>query len=58
MPRARFSRHLLRMRLRNSRRIACPRVEAIAVCLLHSYANPRHERRIGELLRVAHPDLS
>jgi len=25
MPRARFSRHLLRMRLRNSRRIACPR---------------------------------
>src|SRR5882757_4878221 len=32
-------------------------VEAIAVCLLHSYANPRHERRIGELLRAAYPDL-
>ncbi|MFV0243547.1 MAG: hydantoinase/oxoprolinase family protein [Qingshengfaniella sp.] len=25
-------------------------VEAVAVCLLHSYANPAHERRIGALL--------
>ena len=25
--------------------------EAVAVCLLHSYANPEHERRIGEALR-------
>ena len=27
--------------------------EAVAVCLLHSYANPEHERRIGEALREA-----
>jgi N-methylhydantoinase A len=32
-------------------------VEAVAVCLLHAYANPEHERRIGALLRAAHPDL-
>ena len=25
-------------------------VESIAVCLLHSYVNPEHERRIGEIL--------
>ena len=24
-------------------------VESIAVCLLHSYINPAHERRIGEI---------
>jgi N-methylhydantoinase A len=33
------------------------KVEAIAVCLLHSYANPGHERRIGEMLRAALPDV-
>jgi len=32
------------------------RVEAVAVCLLHSYANPAHERRIGEIVRRAMPD--
>ena len=32
------------------------KVEAIAVCLLHSYANPAHERRIGEALRAAFPE--
>ena len=26
-------------------------VESVAVCLLHSYVNPEHERRTGELLR-------
>ncbi len=31
-------------------------VEAIAVCLLHSYANPSHERRIGEIVREMLPD--
>ncbi len=30
-------------------------VEAIAVCLLHSYANSAHERRIGAALRAALP---
>lgn len=28
-------------------------VESVAVCLLHSYANPGHERRIGRALREA-----
>src|SRR6185503_1359584 len=32
------------------------RVDAAAVCLLHSYANPAHERRIGEIVRRAMPD--
>jgi len=31
-------------------------VDAIAVCFLHSYANPDHERRVGERLRAAFPD--
>ena len=31
------------------------RVEAVAVCLLHAYANPAHERRIGEIVRRAMP---
>jgi len=33
------------------------RVEAVAICLLHAYANPTHERRIAEILRRALPDL-
>jgi N-methylhydantoinase A len=32
-------------------------VEAIAVCFLHSYANPDHEARCGELLRELLPDV-
>lgn len=31
-------------------------VTAIAVCLLHSYANPAHERRIGALIRATYPE--
>ena len=31
-------------------------VTAIAVCLLHSYANPAHERRVGELLQEYYPE--
>ena len=31
-------------------------VEAVAVCLLHSYANPAHERRIGAMLKARMPD--
>jgi N-methylhydantoinase A len=30
-------------------------VEAVAVCLLHSYVNSSHERRIGEILRQVLP---
>ena len=32
-------------------------VEAIAVCLLFAFAHPDHERRVGEALREAHPDV-
>ena len=32
-------------------------IEAVAVCLLHSWANPSHERLIGEALRRADPRL-
>lgn len=31
-------------------------VEAIAVCLLHSYANPAHEARIKEIVLEEHPE--
>src|SRR5436190_573477 len=31
-------------------------VESVAVCLLHSYANPIHEKRLGELLRQYFPE--
>ncbi|MEE8630305.1 MULTISPECIES: hydantoinase/oxoprolinase family protein [Methylobacterium] len=37
-------------------RLAAEGVQAVAVCLLHSYANPEHERRIGVLLRERLPD--
>ncbi|GFN26129.1 hypothetical protein ADE_18270 [Achromobacter denitrificans] len=32
-------------------------IESVAVCLLHSYAHPEHERRIRELLRAHAPGL-
>jgi N-methylhydantoinase A len=33
-------------------------VEAIAVCLLHSYANPENERIIGEIVNEVWPEVS
>ncbi len=33
------------------------RIEAIAVCFLHAYANPDHEARCGQLLRELLPDV-
>ena len=36
-------------------RIAELGVDAVAVCLLHSYANPAHERRLADILRAALP---
>ena len=39
-----------------AREIEAAGATAIAVCFLHSYANPAHERRAGELLRDALPD--
>ena len=37
--------------------IIAERVESVAVCLLHSYANPDHERYIGKVLRDRAPHL-
>ena len=31
-------------------------VDAVAVCFLHSYVNPEHERAAGEIVRAALPD--
>ena len=33
------------------------KVEAVAVCLLFAFMHPEHERRVGEVLREALPDL-
>ncbi|MFI4999590.1 MAG: hydantoinase/oxoprolinase family protein [Reyranellales bacterium] len=33
-------------------------VEAVAVCLLHSFANPEHERRVAEILRQSLPGIA
>jgi N-methylhydantoinase A len=33
-------------------------VEALAICLLHAYLNPAHERRLAELVRQAAPHLA
>ena len=38
-------------------RIAESGVEAVAVCLLHSYRNPDHERRIGEAIAARLPNV-
>ena len=34
-----------------------PELRAVAICLLHSYVNPSHERRIASALRAAYPSL-
>ncbi len=39
-------------------RIAAANVEAVAIVFMHGYANPTHERRTAELLRVACPGVS
>ncbi len=33
-----------------AQRLKCAQVEAVAICLLHSYANPVHERRVKEIV--------
>ena len=33
-------------------------IESLAIGLIHSYANPAHERRVAEILRAAAPELS
>jgi N-methylhydantoinase A len=37
--------------------LAAKKPDAVAVCLLHSYANPEHERRLGELIRRHMPGV-
>ncbi|MFY0647685.1 hydantoinase/oxoprolinase family protein [Sulfitobacter geojensis] len=37
--------------------IRAQNVEAVAVCLVHAYANADHEKRVTELLRAALPDV-
>ncbi len=39
------------------RRLAAAKPDAVAVCLLHSYANPAHERAVGEMLQRAMPGV-
>ena len=34
------------------------RIAALAVCLMHSYRNPVHEKRVGELVRRHAPELA
>ena len=38
------------------RTLAAEGVEAVAVCLLHAYANPEHERLVGTMVSEALPD--
>ncbi len=33
-------------------------VQAVAVCLIHAYANPAHERRVAEILRDELPGMA
>lgn len=33
-------------------------IESVAVCLLHAYRNPQHERAIAEILKAHHPHAS
>ncbi len=37
--------------------LAATRPEAVAVCLLHAYANPLHERKLGEMIRRRMPGI-
>ncbi len=39
-----------------ARALAAEKVDAVAVCFLHSYINPDHERAAGEIIRAALPD--
>ncbi len=40
-----------------SRKLRQSGVEAVAVCLIHSYLHPEHERRVGRILREALPEM-
>lgn len=38
-------------------RLAAAGAECVAVCLLFSFVNPKHERRVREIARSEHPEL-
>jgi N-methylhydantoinase A len=40
-----------------TRLVETEKPEAVAVCLLHAYCNPSHERRVRELAQERYPDL-
>ena len=42
----------------SARQLAADGVEAIAVCFLHAYRNPAHERAAGEAIRALFPDIA
>ena len=42
---------------RLARRLRRERYESVAVCLLHAYRNPAHERRVAAILRAEAPTL-
>src|SRR5438067_11928479 len=44
--------------LRAVRRLLSDGIESLAICLLHSYANPGHERRVREIAEGLAPELS
>lgn len=44
--------------LRAVKKLVADRVEAIAVCLMHSYRNPAHEKRVREIIKHHYPDMS
>lgn len=38
------------------RQLKAAGVEAVAVCLLYSYVDPKHEQRVADILREEHPE--
>ncbi|QKV78462.1 hydantoinase/oxoprolinase family protein [Amycolatopsis sp. Hca4] len=42
---------------RLGRELAARGIEAVAVCFLHAFTNPAHERRVGEILAEVAPSL-
>ena len=40
-----------------ARKLAELKVESVAVCLLHSYANPAHERELGKIIAAGAPGI-
>ncbi len=41
-----------------ARRVAATGVRAVAVCLLHAYRNPTHERAVRDVLHRLAPDVA